>query len=115
MNWLLLYELIIGHALADFVLQNEAMGSGKNRHSPIHQAHGKHFPSWYYWLGAHALIHGGVVYLITGSWILGLIETAIHAVVDFSKCEDWIGFHVDQGLHVLCKIVYCIALSYYAF
>jgi hypothetical protein len=34
---------------------------------------------WYQALGAHALIHGGVVWLLTGIWWIGLAEAALHA------------------------------------
>jgi len=48
----LFFELLVAHALADFALQGEAMGSGKNRHNKIHENTGKHFPAWQYWLTA---------------------------------------------------------------
>ena len=103
----LFYQLLVGHALADFVLQQEAMGAGKNRHNEIHARKGYQFPAWYYWLTAHSLIHGGVVYLVTGSLELSAIETVLHWVIDFAKCEEWINFHQDQALHIICKIAYC--------
>ncbi len=102
----LLFQLIFGHALADFVLQPEAMGYGKNRNDKIHDKEHSLFPVWWYWLTAHSLVHGGVVYLITNSLLLGVIETVIHWVTDFSKCEGWIGFHLDQSIHIGCKLVY---------
>ena len=37
---------------------------------------------------------------------LGSIETAIHWLTDFAKCEDWIGMHQDQDIRVCCKIGY---------
>ena len=54
------FMLICGHALADFVLQPEAMGYGKNRNDKIHDKKHSLFPVWYYWLTAHALVHGGL-------------------------------------------------------
>lgn len=65
---------------------------------------------WYYWLTAHAIIHGGAVLLITGSLTLGLLETLIHWFIDFGKCEKWFGIHVDQGLHVACKVLWCVLI-----
>lgn len=106
----LFFQLLVGHALADFVLQSEAMGKGKNRNSDIHHNKGSSFPSWYYWLGAHSLVHGGMVYLITGSLLFGLIETASHCLIDFSKCEGKIGLHTDQALHIGFKLAYVFAL-----
>ena len=55
---------------------------------------------------AHALVHGGIVYLITGGLVLGVVETVLHAIIDYSKCQHWIGFHVDQGLHIMRKVGY---------
>jgi hypothetical protein len=104
------FQLLVAHAVADFALQGEAMGSGKNRHNKIHLKAGKHFPSWQYWLAAHSLVHGGGTYIVTGSLLLGVIEMVLHGLIDFAKCEGWINFHVDQGLHVLCKIGYCVYL-----
>lgn len=106
----LFFQLLVGHALADFVLQSEAMGRGKNRHSDIHINKSSSFPRWYYWLGAHSLVHGGIVYLITNSLILGLIETLAHWVIDFSKCEGKIGLNTDQSLHIAFKVGYVFAL-----
>jgi len=106
----ILFLLLASHCLADFVLQNETMVSGKNRHSKRHEESGGHFPPWYYWLGAHALIHGALVYLVTYNLYFGLAETALHASIDFLKCERKINFHLDQVLHVLCKIAYVIYL-----
>jgi len=101
-----LFQLLVAHAVSDFVLQHEAMGTGKNRHNVIHNRADKHFPAWYYWLTSHALVHGGAVYLITGSFVLGIIETALHWIIDYSKCEGWVNFHQDQALHFGCKAAY---------
>ena len=54
-----------------------------------------------------ALVHGGAVYLLTGSALLGLAEVVLHSAIDCAKCERLIGFHQDQALHVACKVVYC--------
>jgi len=99
----LLFQFIVGHALADFVLQSDAMAVYKSRHMK-HEHNG--FPPWYYWLTSHALIHGGVVYLITGSCILGIIETGVHWLIDLCKCEHKISLHTDQLLHIICKLAY---------
>lgn len=108
----LFFQLLIAHAVADFALQGDAMGAGKNRHHTIHTNTNSHFPSWHYWMSAHSLIHGGAVYIVTGSMMLGMIETVLHALIDFSKCEDWINMHADQALHILCKIAYCVFILY---
>jgi len=107
-----LFLLLCGHAVADFVLQPEAMGKGKNRHNTIHSNAETHFPSWQYWLSAHALVHGGAVYLVTNNILFACIEVIIHAATDFAKCEGWIGMHQDQALHIFAKVVYAIGLYY---
>ena len=99
-----LFLLIVAHAVCDFVLQPEAMAMGKSRTDARHQNEG--FPPWYIWLSAHALTHGGAVFLITQSLSLGIVEVLIHMAIDWLKCEDKIGFHLDQGLHLLTKLVY---------
>jgi hypothetical protein len=108
---ILFFQLLIGHALADFVLQSDTMARAKDRHSELAQSRGANFPAWYYWIAAHSLVHGGAVYLFTGSALLGLIETLLHAAIDCAKCERRIDFHQDQVLHVLCKVGYCFLVQ----
>lgn len=105
------FLLVVSHAVADFVLQNETMVAGKNRNHKIHSLKGENFPAWYYWLPAHGLVHGGLVFLVTNNLYLGLIETALHSLLDFLKCEGKLTFHQDQALHILCKVAYCIFLG----
>ncbi len=104
--------LLAGHALADFALQSDAMAKGKNRHTfvdPNSIPKGqKPMVSWPYWLTSHALIHGGVVSLVTGIWWLGIVETVFHWGIDFAKCESWTGIHADQSMHVFCKVVWWV-------
>lgn len=108
-----LFLLLCGHAVADFVLQPEAMGKGKNRHSEVHSDEQELFPSWHYWLSAHSLVHGGAVYLITNNIVLGITETIVHGIIDFAKCEGWIGMHQDQALHIGAKVAYAVAIYYF--
>lgn len=44
----LFFKLLVAHAVADFVMQPEAMSRGKNRHSAIHDQMSSNFPKWYY-------------------------------------------------------------------
>jgi hypothetical protein len=106
----LFFQFLIGHALGDYVFQREVMATAKSRHAEIHSTTSKGFPGWYYWLISHALVHGGAVFIISGSLMLGIIETLLHSLIDFSKCEHWINLHVDQLLHLLCKAVYVWAI-----
>ena len=104
----LLFLLLAAHALCDFALQGEVMGKGKSRRRALEVAaeQGGEFPPWIYWLGAHGLIHGGAVAILTGSTWLGSIEALLHCAIDHAKCEGKLNFHQDQALHVICKIVY---------
>jgi hypothetical protein len=102
----LLFQFLVGHALGDYVFQRDIMATSKSRHSAIYQTASKGFPGWYYWLISHSLVHGGLVFLISGSALLGIIETVLHTLIDFSKCEHWINLHIDQALHMLCKVAY---------
>ena len=101
-------KLMMGHALKDFALQIDAMAKGKNRNNipdfvPVGQ---KSVPCWPYWLSAHALISGGAVVVITNSILLGVMETVIHFIVDFAKCENLTDPHLDQMIHAFCRLCY---------
>ena len=108
------FKLMIGHALADFALQSDAMAKGKNRNRkpdpgliPPGQ---KYMPCWYHWLTAHALIHAGMVWIATGLVWLALLELVYHWLIDFAKCENWTNPNQDQALHILCKVGYVVMI-----
>jgi hypothetical protein len=111
----LLFKLLAGHALADFALQSDFIANNKNRHSIPKgynpDLHGPMQTIWPYVLTSHALIHGLMVFLATGSTTLGLIETGAHWVIDFGKCEKWYGIHTDQWLHIGFKVAYVLFLG----
>lgn len=102
-----LFWLLVGHAVGDFAMQSDWMVMHKSRHVLVPSARSKQ-PEliWLHVLTAHSLIHGGIVALATGSVVLGLLETAAHWLIDFAKCEEWFGFHTDQGLHLSCKLIW---------
>jgi hypothetical protein len=89
--------LIAAYALCDYPLQGDFLARAKNRAAPIPGV------PWYQALGAHAIIHGGAVALLTGSPLLGLAEVLAHATIDDAKCTGKIGFNTDQTLHIACK------------
>jgi hypothetical protein len=101
----LLFKLLIGHALADYPLQGDFIGKFKCRNvpSPIPGA-----VIWWHLLTAHALIHAGAVWIITGSVAFALVELVLHWMIDLAKCDNWTNFHADQALHVACKIIYSV-------
>lgn len=96
--------LIFAHALADYPLQGDFLARGKNRTAPLPGV------PWQHPLAAHSAIHGGFVGLVTGSLILGVLETVAHAVIDDMKCRGIIGYHVDQALHISCKILWVVLI-----
>lgn len=98
-----LFALLVVHCLVDFPLQGEATAINKNpdANTPLQKA-----VPWYYWLGSHALIHGGGVALVTGSLFLGVLETFAHFFIDLAKCKNYFSIHQDQLLHVVCKVVW---------
>lgn len=105
--------LLFGHCVADFALQSPEMAKGKNRNRvdmslvPPGQTY---TPTWFYWLSGHAGTHAFFVYVATGSVTLAACEFVAHWVIDFGKCENWYGPHVDQGLHIACKFLWAGAL-----
>ncbi|NIP13390.1 MAG: DUF3307 domain-containing protein [Pseudomonadales bacterium] len=109
-----LFLLIAGHAICDFVLQSEAMATGKNHRlkERMRERHGPSFPTWPYWLISHAITHGTAVFLITGNLMLGLLETVLHLVIDYTKCAGRISLLTDQILHGACKVGYVSYLAY---
>lgn len=108
--WPLVFAMMVGHALCDFSLQSDFIAKGKNRNRPIDMASvppgQKPQRIWFYCLLSHALIHGGAVWLLTGSVWLGAAETVVHWCIDFAKCENWTGIHSDQAMHAACKLIW---------
>lgn len=102
----LLFKLLCGHALADFALQGEFIAIYKSRHARFFTGE----TIWPYVLGAHGLIHGLMVFIATGSIYVSLAETVCHCAIDFCKCEKRFGFHVDQLLHVVCKVLWVVVV-----
>jgi hypothetical protein len=92
--------LLAAHALADYPLQGDFLANAKNRMKPIPGV------PWRQALGAHALIHAGLVTLITGYWQIGVAEFFIHAYTDDAKCRGRLTFNQDQAIHIACKFIW---------
>jgi hypothetical protein len=109
----LLFALIIGHALGDFALQTEYVALRKNRHftpaSPRPESEQRQ-AVWVHCLTAHALIHAGLVWAISGALLAGLAELVLHWGIDFLKCDQRLTYTQDQLTHLLCKALYVGAL-----
>ena len=102
------FALLIAHALFDYPLQGDFLSSNKNRHYKDENNNVKGL--WIHCLTSHSILHAGSVWLITGSFIIGIMEFVLHWIIDFLKCEGITNFHTDQFLHVLCRILYVIIL-----
>lgn len=97
----MLLMLFAAHWIADYPLQGDFLAKAKFE-GPLRAYH----------LVAHAGIHGGAVALVTGSLTLGLIEWALHTIIDEAKVRGWTSFALDQWLHLMCKVIYVLALSF---
>ena len=92
--------LVFFHYLADYPLQGDYMARAKNKYNPIEGV------PWYQAMGAHCFIHGMFVFLITGSFLLLILEMIVHWMTDTLKCKGVINYNVDQGIHIASKFVY---------
>lgn len=101
----MMFWLLVSHALFDMALQNDFIAQAKNRNTTSGRLY------WPWVLSAHGLLHGAGVAFVTGSVPLGVCEYAAHILIDFCKCEKWIGFHVDQALHVACKVLWIALIA----
>lgn len=99
-----LFLLMIGHAAADYALQNDFMAMAKNHTTDLGKVY------WKWVLPSHGLIHAGFVYFITGSFVLGMAEFIVHTITDYLKCDGKIGFNTDQFIHLGCKVLWILLL-----
>jgi hypothetical protein len=97
---------IVMHTLADFPLQGDYIAKQKARR------HADSKSAWVVALMAHGIIHGGGVWLVSGSLVLGCVEMFLHALIDFGKGEERFGLVADQLMHVSCKLAYTLMLFY---
>ncbi len=102
------FALLIAHALFDYPLQGDFLSRNKNRHYKDDNNNVKGL--WIHCLTSHSILHAGSVWLITGSFIIGIMEFVLHWIIDFLKCEGITNFHTDQFLHVRCRMLYVIIL-----
>ena len=96
----LFFKLICAHVFGDFILTTEESSRYKNRHVQRYEG----IPAWPYWLTAHALSHGALVFWVTGSMGAAFMITGFHWLIDYLKCEKCFGPHQDQFLHVVILI-----------
>ncbi len=101
----LLFALFFAHALADFPLQQEFIAQAKKPDFWKEQESSNGF-EWIFILGAHSIIHGGLVWLVSGSLLLGTIEVTLHFTIDHLRNKQLMSFTTDQLLHLCCKVAY---------
>jgi len=100
----LLFELILGHFFADIALQDIWMAETK-------RAFGEGY-DWVMLHIAHGMMHAMVVYLITNSMVLALVELVTHVGFDYAKCRDMMGIFEDQICHLVMKIIYASIITF---
>lgn len=99
----LFWLLIVGHALCDFPLQGDFLARAKDHTRPMVGV------SWLMCLMLHSVIQAGMVGLVMGNLIYGSCEFVMHAVIDYGKNANYIGFGMDQALHIICKMMWVAA------
>lgn len=102
----LFFLLMVGHAIADYALQNDFMAMAKNHKTDLGKVY------WKFVLPSHGLIHAGFVYLVAGSFVLALAEFVIHTLTDWLKCDGRISFNTDQFIHIGCKVLWVVLIAF---
>jgi hypothetical protein len=99
----LLILLVLAHFVCDFVLQADRMAVEKmpGRDDTLH---------WGWWLGSHAATHGLAVALLTDVPLLGVMETVMHAIIDWLKIRFHFTLVLDQSLRLVCKLTWVLLL-----
>ena len=111
----LLWALVLGHAVSDFPLQGTFLAIGKDRHADLAAVTGgRKWPAhiWVYCLTIQSMVQATAVWLVTGSVILSVIEFVMHWLIDLAKNEKLTNFYQDQALHILCKIAYAALILF---
>ncbi|MCS4088632.1 DUF3307 domain-containing protein [Rhizobium sp. BK176] len=99
------FLLLAGHFFGDYAFQSAFIACGKNRKKPLEGT------SWFHPMLAHCYIHGTFVYFFTGGCLtLALLEIVCHFAIDDAKCNGRFGEHVDQALHIGCKLLWALLL-----
>ena len=100
----LLFWLMVGHVVCDYPLQGDFLARAKNHKAPIPGI------PFYQALGAHALMHAGMVALLTHSIALGIAEFVLHCAIDYAKCDGRTSLNQDQALHFACKALWVVLM-----
>ncbi len=107
----LLALLIAAHFLCDYPLQGDWLSQAKNHNIALVSGE----TIWPLALFGHAAIHAGAVLLITNSLMLAAFEIILHSLIDYAKCDGRLTYNGDQIMHLLCKVVWFVAASFWMF
>lgn len=109
---MILIILIAAHFVCDTVFQPPHVSQQKHPLWAKQRAYTQ--TTWPYVMIGHAATHAFAVYLITNSFLCFLLELWFHAHIDYLKCTGKFGtkhnMHIDQGLHILCKLFYVFVI-----
>ena len=107
----LFIKLMFAMAVTDIALQSDWLAFTKTRINPpvVQGVVGLPEIAWYYAMGAHSMINGAGVWLVTGNVWFGVAETALHFIADVLKVKGVIGQHLDVIFHVICRVFYAVA------
>lgn len=94
-----LIKLLLVHFLCDYPLQGDFLARAKNPNTPVPGV------PWWQAMGAHCAIHGGGVYLVTGSVLFACAELFLHFFVDVKKCSCRLSYNQDQAIHIGFKVL----------
>jgi hypothetical protein len=95
------FYLLCSHFVCDYPLQSDFIAVGK---SP--KKGSLNGVPWPYTMAGHAFTHGAGVSMVTGSVVLGIAETVAHFIIDVLKCYGITNIHIDQALHIACKLAW---------
>lgn len=106
----MLYQLLLAHAVTDFALQSKEMAVGKRGQGDVPPGV---IPVtvWPFWLVAHGAVNAAGVYLVTGSIVVSVMELCLHVVIDRAKTLNKTTVYEDQALHLASKIFYAYMLT----
>lgn len=109
----MLFLFVAGHFICDVILQS--INVSKNKNPFVELPEGFNQTTWPYFLLAHAFTHSIAVLVITNSYTLAVAELGLHCFIDYNKCVGNFGknyhMHIDQGLHLFCKLIYLVAVA----
>jgi hypothetical protein len=59
---------------------------------------------------AQGLTSGFLVMMATGQVVLAVVETGLFCLIEYARSQDWISLNREQLLHLLCKVLWWVAV-----